>query len=218
MLLALVAAAWAGPASARFKDGYTLVWSGVDYRAVEIYVPESFGDPTEQVYWGPGGGLFDFVGTFASPEDAWVYLCKSWNEMMVAERVPQMRKQLGASVVVDVPDVCGASYGDGPRFRAEAEAARRPPRMNDADVAAAVQSWPATKTEGLGLLVVAERFAKSERRACVWPTFYDLQSRVVLHTDRVCADPGGLGFRNYWYGPVATATKDAVTALAAGKL
>lgn len=219
LLGALVAPpAQAGTVSGRLADGHVLVWAGIDYRAVQIYVPESFADPAEKVAWGPGGGLFDFVGTFADEQEAWIRLCLDWNQMYLNERVPQVAKQLGMRVVTDVPGTCQEAYGDPPRFQPEGEAARHPPTMNETAVVAAVGSWPVTQPEGVALLVIAERFAKAEDRACVWPTFFDIESRKVLATERVCAAPGGLGFRNYWFGPVAFAVKGVVAKVASGKM
>lgn len=216
MVPLLFSAALAATASGEFREHYTLVWAGIDFRGLEMYVPERFSDPTEKIIWGPGGGLFDFVGTFPTQKDAWLRLCTDWNQMYTLDRVPEARKIIGGDVLVENPDNCAASYGQEPRFYVEAEANRHPPHVNDTDIASAVRTWPMERKEGVAMLVVAERYSKNDREACVWPTFFDLTSRQVLWTDRVCESPSGLGFRNFWFNPLATAAKDALTQLAKG--
>jgi len=44
--------------------------------------------------------------------------------------------------------------------------------------------------------------------ASVYVVFFDIGSRKILYFERRCEKAGGMGFRNYWFGPVKRAVKD----------
>jgi len=54
------------------------------------------------------------------------------------------------------------------------------------------------KTEGIGLVFIVEYFNKSEAKASVYVTFFDIASKKVLFTEHMTGKPGGFGLRNYW--------------------
>jgi len=218
-LLILVPLVSAGTVSDRLATDGALVWAGIDTRALQLFVPEGFDDPAEKVFWGPGGGLDDFIGTFDSQQAAWKRLCGDWNTMFVNERVASLEDRLKVRVSVSVPDVCAAEQRpeDG-WFMPEYEAASSPPGFDRAQLNAAVASWPVQASEGLGLMVVAERYAKAEDAGCVWPVFFDLGSRDILYTERSCLPPRGIGFRNYWLNPVVDAVKATTKMVSTGGL
>lgn len=64
------------------------------------------------------------------------------------------------------------------------------------------------KTKGLGIVLVVEKFDKTEELASVFVTYFDIAGRKVLLTERVTAKPVGFGFRNYWAGAIAKILKD----------
>ncbi len=217
--LVMIPMALAGPVAERLESGRSLVWAGIDTRALELYVPEGFDDPAQRIFWGPGGGLDDHIGTFDSPEAAWKQLCRDWNTMFVNERVPILEKNLEVRVSVDVPDVCGAvQRPPSAWFMPEFEAADHPASFGRDELDVAVKSWPVTEADGLALMVVAERYAKAEDAGCVWPVFFDLASREILHAERSCVAPRGISFRNYWLNPVVDTVKASTKAASKGQL
>ncbi len=202
------AVAAAGPVSDRLATDGRLTWTGLDYRAVQQFVPEDLGsDPSQKVFWGPGADLIDYVGTFDSPRDAFVRLCTDWNQMFANAYVPRLQKRLKVQVKPAPADTCGnIQRADGDWFQPATLAASNPPTMDAAVVADAVRSWPDGLEQGLALVVVVERLAKDEAQACAWPAFYDAATRDVLYTARMCEEPAGLGYRNYWFNPIGKLT------------
>jgi hypothetical protein len=215
--LLLVPPLLAGPVADRLSVDRQLVWAGIDIRALQLYVPERFADPAEKVFWGPGGGLDDFVGSFDTPEDAWKRLCSDWNTMFVNERVPDLETRLELRVLVSTPELCATVQRPADAwFLPEYEAAANPATFDAVQLQAAVNSWPVPAQEGLALMVVAERYAKAEDEGCVWPVFFDIDSRQILHAERQCVAPRGIGFRNYWLNPVVDAIKATARTLSKG--
>src|SRR5260221_13331927 len=51
---------------------------------------------------------------------------------------------------------------------------------------------------GLGLMFKVESFDRVAVKGTLWVTFINLSSKQVIFTERMSADPGGLGMRNYW--------------------
>jgi len=209
--------ALAGPVSDQFKRDYRLTWLGIDFTEAEFFVPDTFDSKEESVYWGPGGGLDDFVDKFENNDAARIKLSEDWNAMIVNETVPWMKKKLAADVVVSLAEADGPTERwTGAPFRSEFDAARVPAHFGEADVARRVQALNLTGP-GIGLVLVAERFSKTEAKACSWPTYVDLGTKAVLHTERVCKEPGGGGFRNFWLNPLRDTVRESALGLKEGK-
>ncbi len=204
--------ALAGPVSDRIQADHRMIWAGIDYRSVEMFVPETFADPQELIHWDPGGGLFDFTGHFAKPKDAWMALCKDWNTMIQHDVLKRMEKDLKSPVIVDVPATCATAKRD-PWFYPDYEAERHPVTMDATHVGKMVKDYRFKSTTGVAFVVIAERFSRTESRACVWPTLLDVASREVMSTRQICEAPAGIGFRNYWYNPVVSVVKSVVREL-----
>lgn len=78
-------------------------------------------------------------------------------------------------------------------------------RLKPEDVNAVVKGYNFGDYKGLGVLLVAEAFSKTEKSASYYVTVIDLASKKVLITERVVGEVGrfgGFGFRNYWGGTV----------------
>ena len=182
-------------------------------------MPEAFDDSTTSVYWGPGGGLRDRVEKYASPGLVWDQLAADWNTMAINEPMKRFEKELTIDLVADLPEPDGQTV---PRkegwFRMDVLAKATPSTMSAATVSAIVKRYRITAKEGTALVVIADRFAKSEDRGCVWPTLFDVASREVLATRQECHAPGGLEFRNYWFRPVVDAMEVFGKAAKAGRL
>lgn len=79
--------------------------------------------------------------------------------------------------------------------------------FDDKTVASVIKSY-AVKEKGLGIVLVVEKFDKTEELATVFVTYFDMGSKKVLLSERVSAKPVGFGFRNYWAGAIAKILKD----------
>jgi len=55
---------------------------------------------------------------------------------------------------------------------------------------------------GVGLMFNIESFNKTNNEASLWVTFINMGTGEVIITERMTANPGGAGVRNYWLGAV----------------
>jgi hypothetical protein len=79
--------------------------------------------------------------------------------------------------------------------------------ITEADIAGLVKSYKMENDKGLGLVFVMDRLVKAQETACLHVVFFDVASRKVVRTERVCSKAGGIGFRNFWFKPVKDAVK-----------
>ncbi len=221
MLLATLAFvcsdAWAGPLSAakdRLGRGNPVVWVGLDYSTTLILVPEAFDDPEEKIFWGPGGGMDDLITRFAGPRDVWSRLTTDWNAMFLHGLYKKVEKALDIRMTVALPDPDGQTLPHGPPwFLAASRSPEFAMLLTDAEVKARAASWKVDARTGTGFGILVERLSKEEDRGCAWPVIFDLASREVLYTERLCSSPSGIGFRNYWFNPLADIVKAMVKKL-----
>jgi len=52
--------------------------------------------------------------------------------------------------------------------------------------------------QGLGIVLIVESFSKTSQMANYYVTFFDIDSKKVLLTDRMDGKASGFGIRNYW--------------------
>jgi hypothetical protein len=52
------------------------------------------------------------------------------------------------------------------------------------------------------MVFIMDRLVKAQETGCMYVVFFDVASRKVVHSERVCERAGGIGFRNYWFRPV----------------
>jgi len=64
------------------------------------------------------------------------------------------------------------------------------------------------KKDGIGLVFVVEYFNKTEQKASVYVTFFDIATKKVLFTEHVSGKAGGIGMRNYWAGAIRNIFKE----------
>jgi len=181
----------AGVASARAAEtpaAGTLVWCGLDYSKVKMI------------------GTLDFQ----RPEQIFPGMLTAWNGLFMTEMLPQLEK-MAPSVRTDLQAVQQANekakasqieHKDG-----STDEMVKSTHITEADIARIVKSYKLEKDAGLGLVFVMDRLVKAQETACLHVVFFDVASRKVVRSERVCGKAGGIGFRNYWFRPV----KDTVT-------
>jgi hypothetical protein len=62
--------------------------------------------------------------------------------------------------------------------------------------------------KGIGLVLIAESYSKPNVKGAYYVTFFDMESRQVLYTERMLGKPSGFGLRNYWAGSYRDVLKD----------
>jgi hypothetical protein len=82
-----------------------------------------------------------------------------------------------------------------------------PSHITEKDLADIVRSYELKHSQGLGLVFIMDRLVKAQEAGCLYVVFFDLASRKTLKFERVCAEAGGFGFRNYWFNPIKEAVK-----------
>jgi hypothetical protein len=63
-----------------------------------------------------------------------------------------------------------------------------------------ISEYDSGEKEGIGLVFILESLNKYKERAIIWVTFFDIQTKQVLLTERLEGKAGGYGFRNFWAG------------------
>jgi len=71
--------------------------------------------------------------------------------------------------------------------------------LNDSKVQEIIGSYEFSNEEqGLGIVMIVESFSKTSQMANYYVTFFDIDSKKVLLTQRMDGKAGGFGIRNYW--------------------
>jgi hypothetical protein len=55
--------------------------------------------------------------------------------------------------------------------------------------------------KGIGFIFIVDNLNKSKLEEVVWATFIDINTKKVLFTEKMKAEPKGFGLRNYWSNP-----------------
>jgi hypothetical protein len=157
--------------------------------------------------------MVKMIGTqdFRNPEDIIPRMPEAWNELFMKEMLPKVEK-LTASVRADVKAVQpGNAKLDAKSILREdgtADQMVKPTHITDKDIAALVKGYELTYKQGLGLVFVMDRLVKTQQTSCLYVVFFDIASRKVVHSERVCEKAAGAGFRNYWFGSIKRVVKD----------
>jgi hypothetical protein len=214
MLFLLLETALAGAIYDQSQTAPAIVWAGVDYSKARFFVPETFDNAEVITFFNPGGGLRDAVRRYGKPADAWNDLIKEWNAMLQYDLVEDMEKAILRDLVVDLPNEAGQTTGKKePYFESQYESKNNPMTLDMTAIGDMVKKYKLKSKEGLALVFIYERASYVDEQACLWPTWFDTKTKVVIQTARTCEKPGGQGFRNYWYTPMLNIGKDILKAL-----
>jgi hypothetical protein len=190
-LIGLVMFALAGSATVRAQESAgpdTLVWCGLDYSMVKM------------------------IGTtdFAQPQQIFPGMLFAWNSLFMKEMLPELEK-MAKSVRTDLTASAEnnekASGKQIEREDGSREEMVAPTHIKDSDIAELVHSYKLKNTQGLGLVFVMDRLVKAQETGCMYVVFFDISSRKIISSNRLCEKAGGMGFRNYWFRPIKDAVK-----------
>jgi hypothetical protein len=163
-----------------------LVWCGLDYTKVKMI------------------GTMDF----RQPEQIFPGMLSAWNGLFMQEMLPHLESMAG-SVESDLAAVqarnekAGSSqiqHEDG-----TSDEMVKPTDITERDIAEMVRNYKLKRDQGLGLVFIMDRLVKAQQKGCLYVVFFDIGSRKVLYSERLCETAAGMGFRNYWFRPVKTA-------------
>lgn len=71
-------------------------------------------------------------------------------------------------------------------------------RLKAEDIQKLVQGYDFSGKKGVGLMVVMESMSKSSENGAMWVTFINMDTKKVIHTERMVGKAMGFGFRNYY--------------------
>ena len=74
--------------------------------------------------------------------------------------------------------------------------------ITEDQVKKSVSKYSLSEKDGIGVVYVVESLSKTAERMTAWVTFIDLDTKKILHTEKIEGKAGGFGFRNYWAGAV----------------
>ncbi|MCD4724133.1 MAG: hypothetical protein K8R63_04760 [Bacteroidales bacterium] len=70
--------------------------------------------------------------------------------------------------------------------------------LGEDEVKKIISEYDITGKEGIGLVFIMESFNKNKELGYMWVTFFDLETKEVLLSNKMSGKPGGFGIRNYW--------------------
>lgn len=75
-------------------------------------------------------------------------------------------------------------------------------RITKEKIALHVKSYDTGNLQGLGVIIIIEDLNKTWEKASMWVTYFDLETKTVLLTEKLLGVASGLGFRNHWAAPI----------------
>jgi hypothetical protein len=166
----------------------TLAWCGLDYSMVKM------------------------IGThdFRHPEEIFPGMLAKWNDLFIKEMLPHL-ESITKSVQIDLQSVTARNQTTSANQIEHVDGSHKEmvdtSHISEADIDKAVRSYELKTNEGLGLVFIVDRLVKKQETGCTYVVFFDVKSRKVVHSERICAGAGGGGFRNYWFRPIKSAVE-----------
>jgi hypothetical protein len=166
----------------------TLVWCGLDYSKVKMIGTEDF----------------------RHPENIFPEMLIEWNGLFIKEQLSKL-EMLDATVQSDMDAIIArnakASASQIERKDGTHSEMVDASDLTTSDLAKTVRSYKLKHGKGLGLVFIMDRLVKAQETGCIYVVFFDIDSRRVLYSERLCEKAGGFGFRNYWFSPVKSAVR-----------
>jgi hypothetical protein len=161
-------------------SGSPVTWLGLDFSKVNFK-----GDPK-------------FKKSYMAP-----FLVDELNELMITEAEKfNVGEMLGKTAVVtkinitmdhnstlDLPALVADSLGQDYRLTGD-------------DITEIVSSYDFKGNRGIGLMFNIETLNKKTQQGVVWVTFLDMGTKEVIVSERLMAEAGGSGIRNFWAGSI----------------
>lgn len=171
--------------SSTIFNGTSIVWYGIDFSNVRLIGSDGFTD-LKQI------------------KD---YYFDQWNEVIVAESEKyDIKKFYSQNTVVNEIDAIKA-HNDLPKI--ENLVSNSDYVLERSKVDAILKGIKNSTKSGIGLVFIAEKLSKTEEKAYVYVTFFDISSKKVLLCEKVSGSASGFGFRNYWLGAFYSIMKNS---------
>ncbi len=166
--------------SAIFKSDVPLTWLGIDFSHAR-YSGNTGGDnPAVMVEY------FQKINKLILDEPVRYDLKKTFHKESVINQLEMVAK-INASI--DTSQLITTKTVDYYRITKD-------------KIAQHVKNYDTGNLQGLGVIIIIEDLNKTWEQASMWVTYFDMQTREVLLTEKISGTASGLGFRNHWAAPV----------------
>ncbi|MEP6738671.1 MAG: hypothetical protein ABJA70_24315 [Chryseolinea sp.] len=188
---------------------YTLLFSMLTLSALSIVNAQSKSEvfkKEEPVTWlGLDFSHNKFIGDrekFGSESDV-RKLMEAWNDLIIKEADKyNIAKAIDRSKVEYAVEVTNEHNAEQDVMSMFSDSEKDYLHLKVADVEQLISGYDFKGKTGIGLMFVVESFNKTNVEGSVFVTFINMGTREVLFTERVTAEPGGFGMRNYWAGSI----------------
>ncbi|MBP6390804.1 MAG: hypothetical protein KA175_10640 [Flavobacteriales bacterium] len=85
-------------------------------------------------------------------------------------------------------------------------------RIGEGELEEAIKAYSSAKGSGVGCVIFAESFNKTDTKAVIYTVFFDLADHTVLLIDEEYGTPVGQGFRNFWVNAIHMALEKGAKA------
>jgi hypothetical protein len=127
------------------------------------------------------------------------HLMESWNDLILKEPDKfNVAKAIDRTKVENAVDITNEHNAELDVIAMFSEAEKDYLHVKVSDVDEIVSSYDFKDLTGIGLMFIVESFSKLNKEGSMWVTFINMGSREVLFTERLVAEPGGSGLRNFW--------------------
>lgn len=157
----------------------------------------------EVTWYGIDYTRAEMVGTFGD-KDLHDYF-QGWNKLMLVEKEKyNVAAALQRSKVnFDTASVSKLNASSTPNIRF----VQTDSTLRKVDIAQMVTAYEGSKSEGIGVVFIAERYNKTKKQGTHIAVVFDIASKKVLISQRYTAAPDGIGVRNYWAPTIRAAIK-----------
>jgi hypothetical protein len=153
------------------------------------------------------------TGDFRKPDEIFPQGLNNWNGLFLKEMFPKL-ESLSPGAVMDIKAVTARNETAKPeqiiREDGSTEQMVKPTTITEADIASMVKAYDLKEKQGIGLVFVMDRLVKLQNTECFYVVFFDVASRKVLASERLCHEARGAGFRNFWFNPIKVAVEKTV--------
>ena len=169
--------------------------------------PEKVLSEKSIVWFGLDFSKIKLINSDADPDKVINRFFKSWNNLIIKEQKKYNIKKAFRknSMKVDLETVKKRNKLPDP----DALIVYDEYKLKEADIKAVIKKYGSSHEKGMGLVFIMESFDKEEEEGCMWITFFDIATKNVLFTQRMCGESGGIGFRNYWARTIYNVLKEA---------
>ncbi|HTE31284.1 MAG TPA: hypothetical protein VK666_12975 [Chryseolinea sp.] len=164
-----------------FKKEVPITWLGLDFTNTKL-----IGDRER----------------FGSESDV-RHLLEAWNSLILQEPDKfDVAKAVGRAKLENVVEVTNEHNAELDVMSMFSDSEKDYLHVKPADVEQIIAGYDYKGKTGIGLMFVVESFNKINEEGSIYVTFINMDSKEVLFTERLVAEPKGFGMRNFWAGCV----------------